>query len=445
MRMCANRWRRCRTLLTVPLLSAVMAACATHPIGNLAEQESFPFELGRVQELTQDDVTVQLAIPTDADASRVFGVPLANYGVQPIWMRITNASTFTYWILPISIDPDYFTADEAARITSEDLDDDATAEATERFRKNALPFVLAPGSTNEGYVYATYRRGGRFVDIRIPAHGHEIRMRFAVLLPTEVFDYEESPLRQLYAQVDSFPDMTLDETRLRIRELPCCTTTAEGTGEGDPLNIVLVGDGEDVVSALTAGGWDFTEAITSDSVRRMVGAAITGAQMPTAPVSALYLFGRRQDMALQRGRHKIAQRNHMRLWLAPFRCEGRPVWIGQVSRDIGVKLTSKSRTLTTHVIDPNVDEARQYVLQSLLHHEAVQWFAIARGVGAATREEPRHNLTDDPYFTDGMRMAIAVSSEPVPTWKVEDLDWNESTDPIREAKGEDAVVRKDKP
>ena len=116
-----------------------------------------------------------------------------------------------------------------------------------------------------------------------------------------------------------------------------------------------------------------------------------------------------------------------------------------MSRDIGVKLTSKSPTLTTHVIDPNVDEARQYVLQGLLHQEAVDWFAIVRGVGAATREQPRHNLTDDPYFTDGMRMAIGISSVPVPTWKAVNLEWNESTDPIREGKGEDATVRQPRP
>jgi hypothetical protein len=161
--------------------------------------------------------------------------------------------------------------------------------------------------------------------------------------------------------------------------------------------------------------------------------------------ATLYAFGRSQDIALQRGRSKIAQRNHMRLWLAPFRLEGKPVWVGQVSRDIGVKLTSKSPTLTTHVIDPNVDEARQYVLQSLLHEEAVDWFAIVRGASAATRDQPRRNLTDDPYFTDGMRMAIDISSTPVPAWKAVNLEWNESTDPIREGKGEDATVHQSRP
>jgi len=115
--------------------------------------------------------------------------------------------------------------------------------------------------------------------------------------------------------------------------------------------------------------------------------------------------------------------------------------VGQVSRDIGVKATSKSPTLTTHVIDPNVDEAREYLLQGLLHQNAVEWFAMVRGVGAASHEQPARNLADDPYFTDGMRVAIGVSHEPIPEWQALDLDWNESTDPVREAKGEDGTVR----
>jgi hypothetical protein len=172
----------------------------------------------------------------------------------------------------------------------------------------------------------------------------------------------------------------------------------------------------------------------------MVGAAIAEKSFLTAPVSSLYLFGRKQDIALQRGRLTISQRNHMRLWLAPFRCEGEPVWVGQVSRDIGVKATTKSPTLTTHVIDPNVDESREYLLHSLLHLEAVSKFAFVRGVGEASRDKPRANLTDDPYFTDGMRMVVWLSSEPVPSEQAVNLEWNPSTDPILEGRGEEAKV-----
>ena len=445
------------TLTALIVLSAALTGCASQPAaptgdpfaaptaGPIAGPTAKAIDPQRVQTLAQDGVTVQLAVATDQEASRQFGVSLAEYGIQPIWVRIINTTDVDYWVMPLAIDPDYYTADEAALVATEDLDDEKKAQVTAAFRKHAMPFYLGGPSENEGYVYATYRRGGRFVDVRLSAFGHGVRMRFAVPLPTEGFDYELSPLRQLYAQVDSYPDLTRDEVRVRVREMPCCTTTADGKGEGDPLNIVLVGSGRDVLAGLTAGGWGFTEAITVDSVRRMIGAALTDQPMVTAPVSALYAFGRKQDLALQRARSKIAQRNHMRLWLAPFLCEGQPVWVGQVSRDIGVKLTRKSPTLTTHIIDPNVDESREYVLESLLHEEAVEWFAFVRGGHPATRDDPRHNLTDDPYFTDGMRMLIRVSAAPVPPWQTVVLPWNESTDPIRAGRGEDAVVHKDPP
>ena len=63
-------------------------------------------------------------------------------------------------------------------------------------------------------------------------------------------------------------------------------------------------------------------------------------------------------MALQRARTSIHERNHLRLWLAPMRFDGKLVWIGQISRDIGVRFTSK--TITTHKIDPDVDETRSF-------------------------------------------------------------------------------------
>ena len=441
MQWCPEAWCRVGRVNVAALWVAALAACQTvSPTSPAEAVQSAPLDLGRYQSITEGGVTVQLAVPTDADVQARFGVSLAQFGIQPIWMRVENASAHRYWLLPISIDPDYFTPEEVALIAAEGQDEDEAVRVGDMLRVNALPFFMQSGSVNEGYIYGTHHRGGRFVDVRFSAPGTGLRMRFAVLLPTQGFDYENSALRQLYGRVKSFPDLTRDETRQRLRDLPCCTGREDGSGGGDPINLVLIGRGEDVVPALAAGGWTFTEAITVESIRKMVGAAIADEPFFNAPVSALHVFGRPQDIALQRGRSKIAQRNHMRLWLAPFRCEGQPVWVGQVSRDIGVKLTTKSPTLTTHVIDPNVDESRQYVLQSLLHQEAVRWFALVRGVGPARRDQPRRNLTDDPYFTDGNRMVIAISSVPVQPWRVDNLEWNESTDPIREGKGEDARV-----
>jgi hypothetical protein len=427
-------------LLWPVLASAWLAGCASGPGAEPAGDAPLPFQMARVQEQSAGGVTVKLAIPTEAEVSRHLGAGFSEHGIQPIWLRIENASDRDFWLLPIALDADYFSADEAALVAGAKLTDAERADLALTLRANAMPLFQGSGKSNEGFVYASHVRGGRFVDVRLTGNRHSERLRFAVLLPTEGFDYERSPLRELYSRVGDFPDLTLTELRQRLRELPCCTANAEGTPGGDPLNVVLVGSGETGMAALSASGWSFTEAITADSVRRMVGAAIAEKSMLTAPVSALYAFGRKQDIALQRGRTTISQRNHMRLWLAPFRCEGQPVWVGQVSRDIGVKFTRKSPTLTTHVIDPVVDESREYLLHSLFYHEAVERFAFVRGVGEASHEQPRQNLTGDPYFTDGLRLVVWLSSSPVPPDRSVNLGWNESTDPVLEGKGEYSKV-----
>ena len=143
---------------------------------------------------------------------------------------------------------------------------------------------------------------------------------------------------------------------------------------------------------------------------RTVKAFLLGSEYRYSPISPLYLFGRSQDVALQRIRHSINERLHLRLWMAPLRFQQQPVWVGQVSRDIGVRFTTKVWNLTTHRIDPDVDEARDYVVEDLLEAEHVTSVAYLPGVGACTPATPRHNLTGDPYGTDGMRAVILLDS-----------------------------------
>ncbi len=433
--------------LSSALLTAICLAISFLVSGcsSLSEQElkarlNMPIPQLDVQVLEQDAVRVSLSVLADDGAADFFGVSLAEFGIQLIWMQIENNSDTDFWLLPFALDPDYFSADEVALVAGIDFSRKQRDALRQLLRKHMMPFFLPAHVTQSGYVYASYKRGGRLVDVRLSGYLEAVRLRFAVLLPTESFDYEKSELRELYSRVEQLPDLSESELREKLRELPCCTSSVDGEGIGDPLNVVLIGDGRLLIAALTTSSWNFTEAITVESLRKMIGAAIKELAFPTAPVSALYVFGRKQDIALQRGRSTISQRNHMRLWLAPFRCKGVPVWIGQISRDIGVKVTAKSPTLTTHVIDPLVDEAREYLFHSLLHHDAVSQFAFVRGVGEASEALPRYNLTGDPYFTDGMRMVLWLSREPVPPHMAIDLGWNESADPSREGRGEQYLV-----
>ena len=126
-------------------------------------------------------------------------------------------------------------------------------------------------------------------------------------------------------------------------------------------------------------------------------------------------------MALQKARHSVQERNHMRLWLAPVTFRGQPVWVGQISRDIGVKLTPK--TLVTHKISPDVDEARNVLMFNMLQTGWFPEFGFAEGVGEVPSENPRKNYTDDPYFTDGYRLVLFSGVRSEKTDEVRMVDW----------------------
>jgi hypothetical protein len=152
--------------------------------------------------------------------------------------------------------------------------------------------------------------------------------------------------------------------------------------------------------------------LTFGTAWKTAKAFLLESQYRYSPVSPLYLGGRQQELALQRARLSLNQRLHLRLWSTSVRVGGAPVWIGQVSRDIGVRLTLKTWNLTTHQIDPDVDEARDYVLDNLLVGGHVARLGFVPGVEAAPTTTPRRNLTGDPYFTDGLRAVAMLSATP---------------------------------
>jgi len=437
------------------LLAALVASAAFALAGCATTYEPRPLdapeELREFHTRTVGEVTVEVSIMTDEEARTHFGADLGEHDLQALWMSVRNASDRRLWFIRNMLDPDFYSAEEAALLLSQDVPRDAREELAQRLRDEEMRALLLPRHVTQGFVYLPRHEGGRYVDIRLQgdayredagfeqrdARPRELRFDFAVPLPDGDFDYERLDTERTYSGW-TLPDLGAEELRARLEQLPCCTTNADAGGEGDPLNVVLVGNATEVLDSLSRSGWSFTHRIDLRTIRRELGAAISGDAYPVAPVSNLYLFGRSQDVALQRARRSIAQRNHMRLWLAPFRFEGRPVWVGQVSRDIGIKLTPKSPTLTTHIIDPEVDTTREYLLHSLLAEGLVDRFGFVKGGAVAPRDQPRHNLTDDPYMSDGMRLVVILSPKPLPPEQIRSLLWEQSAPPIAEGQTEAA-------
>ena len=211
-----------------------------------------------------------------------------------------------------------------------------------------------------GFVLTNLHEGAKLLQIDLFADRRSHSFSFLAAVPGLRTDYQKSRVfdSDHVATNDGVVDFTSDaEFVAALEALPCCATNKDGSRNGDPLNLVIIGGVEDAFSSLVRRGWSPTEVTWKGSVMRMMSSAMSRERYPYAPISNLYLFGRPQDIALQKARDNIHQRNHLRLWRSSMLYHGKPVWVGQISRDIGSRMTIHSPTLTTHKIDPDVDEA----------------------------------------------------------------------------------------
>lgn len=410
------------------------------------QPDARPF-LDRLAVQQDDELEVSVAVPDDRESERLFGVPLARRGIQPVWLRIVNKGQQPYRLRLTSLDPSYYPPLEAAFVNHFTIGRRllgygllawfflplifliplkvfaawvANRRMNVYFREQAIGWgFIRPGREVSGFVFTSHDEGTKQVPVRLLSAAGAKEFCFAIPVPGLRVDHGKRLFEELFPQTHLI-ECSDGDLREHLKKLPRSTTNRKGTREGDPLNLVAIGHFGAILDGFGAR-WDETETITLRSCWRTFKAFALGSSYRYSPVSPLYVAGRSQDFALQKARQTINQRLHLRLWLTPLLSEGRPVWIGQISRDIGVRFTYKTWNLTTHRIDPDVDDARDYVLDDLLESGRVSQVAYVPGAEPADRKTPRRNLTGDPFFTDGLR-AVAVFSEARTTSTM--LGWN---------------------
>jgi len=395
----------------------ILSGCASYKPYAVDE---VPFR-ERSQTKYQGNVRVIAAVPSAKESRKIFGVHIYRRGVQPIWLEIENNDEEPVWFLPMGLDPDYFSPIEAAFKNHFTYTTPINDVMNRRFYQERQVIYIAPGSKKEGFVFTPVDEGTKEFSVDLVGEDHQIRtFTFFINVPGLRVDHQNVDFEAIYPE-DEIVSLDAEGLRKALESLACCTTNKDGNANGDPLNIVVIGDGEDILHTLIRVGWDETETIYSGSALKTIASFLFGGRYRFSPVSGLYVFGRTQDAAFQRTRKTIHERNHLRLWLSPWRFEDKPVWVGQISRDIGVRFTWK--TITTHKIDPDVDETRDFLIQDLLYAQGFEKIAFVNGVGPAPISNPRKNLTGDPYFTDGFRVVLWVSSELTNFEEVELMNW----------------------
>lgn len=194
-----------------------------------------------------------------------------------------------------------------------------------------------------------------------------------------------------------------------FESLPKVTHNAEGI-PGNPLNVGLIGSREQLVGAMLAAGWRSADPTTFESSIKIADSVLFHRPDPNAPVSNLFLFDRKQDLAFEKEVGTSAsRRHHVRWWQSNEQDEeGRPSWVGSATYDIRAGLSHLTKQITHH-IDPDVDAQRNQLIEDLSEAGQLQRQFQVLGVGPT---QNGRNAGGDRYYTDGMlSVGVLIGSQ----------------------------------
>jgi hypothetical protein len=169
-----------------------------------------------------------------------------------------------------------------------------------------------------------------------------------------------------------------------------------------PLNVVLVAKGDDLLQALLRARWKETALGAAQSV------------FEARP----HWDGRPADAVFRARRRGRAAGRDLRLWLTPLRVRGTPVWLGQATHHVGSFL-GISR------LDPDVDDARNFAMQSFWYGQALARYSWLDGGYSTPIATPDWNPFANTWFSDGHRLVLWLSGPAVAMLETAYQEWDE--------------------
>lgn len=165
--------------------------------------------------------------------------------------------------------------------------------------------------------------------------------------------------------------------------LPLYCVTPDGFAS-DPLNIGVIATRRQLISTMEQAGWHLADPHSLKNILRVVLSLIIGETYRNAPVSSLYLFGRKQDIAFEIPTNSgVGGRHHVRFWATTYeqgkRLSIRSIhwhhrkahiygddllWVGAASLDVGINFIRHNMQIT-HMIDPDTDKERRLIVEQL--------------------------------------------------------------------------------
>ena len=354
--------------------------------------------LSATEQQSEGSVRVSTAVAGREETTRIFGIDLYDQGIQPVWLQIENSGDSLARYAPFSTDPEYFAPLEVAYINRRGYSKEARQAMDERFHSLAMPRYINPGETRSGFVFTHADPGAKGFNVDVFSGGESYNFTFLMRVPGFEPDYARLNLGEMHED-DATPNFRDEALREVLRKLPCCSGDEAGEESGEPINLVLVGSGEELLRALLRSGW------------RETSAEEAAAQLPQ------YLYGREQDAIFRYETIGGDGFYELRLWKAPFRSGADAVWVGQ-ARHFFRWIGSVTR------LDADVDNARNFVAQKFLYGQAIKANAWIAGEEVVPVTSFWDTLISTPFFSDGYRFVVWPSGEPASMFDIEVKPWD---------------------
>lgn len=211
--------------------------------------------------------------------------------------------------------------------------------------------------------------------------------------------------------------------------LPLYCVTPDGFAS-DPLNIGIISTRRQLISAMEQAGWHMADPRgLRNNVREMLS-AVYGWYYPNAPLSSLFLFGRKQDIAFEIPVEGVAGgiRHHVRFWATTYENKqplgmrtihwqhrraqvygDNLLWVGAASLDVGVNFI-RHNLQVTHMIDPDTNAERDLIVKQLHAEKLIKEMEIIK-LGEPYRLINR--VISGSLHTDGRMAVVRLDKKPV--------------------------------
>ncbi len=346
----------------------------------------------RAQTQVEGNIRVTAAVPDVDETKAIFGLPLYDNGIQPVWLEIENRGDSRVRFAPHGIDPSYYPPLEVAWGFRGGFSKVGRSEMERFLYDNTISRQIYPGEVRSGFVFTRARPGTKGFNIDVYGDSEDHSFAFFINVPGFVPDHADVDFDTLF-RADEIKNLSAAELLAGLADFPCCANDESGEVAGAPVNVILIGSGEQVLQALLRADWYET-------------ARATDAAEEALQKRGQYLRGRPADAVFRKIRESASERNELRLWLTPTTVDNEHIWAGQVSHYM-------ARAFGEPRLDPDVDDARMYMVQIMWFAQALKKFGWAKGDDVVPIGNQRRDVNGAPFFTDGYRAVRWLSGDPV--------------------------------